>query len=869
MGGPVGVPSLRQFALFNFKVEDDIRNWNRLVPRPFDTRDMRWADHLKYFPYSFTVGPTSLPPASVHLSDDTVGQLIELAKSGHIELATLGERWPNIFNATGVLHKARRPMGDPFVNDGKIVATNNGAQLLCGAKYGQLPKPGEGPKKWYWLREPIGKARLLQTDLLPNTESDPADQSYSFKALDSSQCKLNAYPSGFIFPDDSGKPNNSLKVNYAQATAPHIAKPYAVNVVRRKPDGKEDLSGYFTDREDTEDALGRFALIAFAQATPSITKATAVRKLSKTEISKYRKLAGKKRIEDEEPSRAQASPPAIAQAVPVKQVQPNSNITQPTGNTVWPPEKKALMASAAAAYLNNLNVAHQVKPGQILSLVNNNPSYDELCEQLEKMGLKLDRAVFAKSLLVAVPAKQKRETLDRAQSSTHDDTPTRKPKSRPESSNQVSSAVKKDSGQTIDMDINRVRGLRPIEYPIPSSSDEEEQEATAESRAQSTELKEGTDAHADTLVLLQRLQHSEHRMAELLALMTQFTNGQRDFYISTLGVIENAIKDIEGKTGQDQTMKADLSRYIGRLMRRTDGYSTEMAIKVSQLSDALDSSACDVDATLERNSCESYDWCKTKTLRDDFPKESPVIPQAIVIPNAKGASYGVSDVFKRTQGYRDLVNQEDSDGGSDFDTDKLGSNMGSYPTSAINSDQQGPDEMLTGLLKEVKATKSDKTTDLTDYLEQRRLELANTDPVNREQNIDKSTNSNTDSDSESETYQSKKKLNNSDDEASSAKSTSVSVKSRKRKPYQISGLSSTKQPPARPGKRQKRSTNHSINEEGTNSDSSVPPKRVRKPSAKAKSAEDTKKLVKAQGMKSKAKTRSAGGLGSGESGKVK
>lgn len=149
MGGPVGVPSLRQFALFNFKVEDDIRNWNRLVPRPFDTRDMRWADHLKYFPYSFTVGPTSLPPASVHLSDDTVGQLIELAKSGHIELATLGERWPNIFNATGVLHKARRPMGDPFLNDGKIVATNNGAQLLCGAKYGQLPKPGEGPKKWY------------------------------------------------------------------------------------------------------------------------------------------------------------------------------------------------------------------------------------------------------------------------------------------------------------------------------------------------------------------------------------------------------------------------------------------------------------------------------------------------------------------------------------------------------------------------------------------------------------------------------------------------------------------------------------------------------------------------------------------------
>ena len=400
------------------------------------------------------------------------------------------------------------------------------------------------------------------------------------------------------------------------------------------------------------------------------------------------------------------------------------------------------------------------------------------------------------------------------------------------------------------MDINRVPGFRPTKNSIPSSSDEEGQEATGENLAQSTELKEETDAHADTLVLLQRVQYSEHRMAELLALVTQFANGQRDFHISTLEVIENNVKDIEGKTWRDQTIKVDLSRYIGRLMRRTEGYSTEMATKVLQLSDALGSSACDVDATLERNSLESYDWCKTKTLREDFPKDSPVIPQAIVIPNAKGASYGVSDVFKRTQGYRDLANQEDSDGGSDFVSDKLSSNTGSSPTSAIDSDQEGPDEMLAGLLKEVKATKSDKATDLTYYLKQRRLELANTDPVNREQNINKSTSSDTDSDSESKTYESKKKLNSSDDEASSTRSMSVSVKLRKRKLARISGLSSIKQPPARPGKRQKRSTSHSIKEEGTNSDSSrsddqrvVPPKRARKPYARAKSAEDTEKLV--------------------------
>jgi hypothetical protein len=93
--------------------------------------------------------------------------------------------------------------------------------------------------------------------------------------------------------------------------------------------------------------------------------------------------------------------PAVAQAVPVRHAQPTPN--RPSGNTVWPPEKKAHLANAAAAYLNAQNGAHRVVPGQILSLLDSNPSYIELCEQLEQMGLKLDRAVFAKSLLTAVP----------------------------------------------------------------------------------------------------------------------------------------------------------------------------------------------------------------------------------------------------------------------------------------------------------------------------------------------------------------------------------------------------------------------------------------------------------------------------------
>lgn len=93
--------------------------------------------------------------------------------------------------------------------------------------------------------------------------------------------------------------------------------------------------------------------------------------------------------------------PAVAQAVPVRQAQPTANRT--AGNTVWPPEKKAHLANAASVYLNAQNPGNHVESSRILTLLDGNPSYIELCGQLEQMGLKLDRAVFAKSLLTAVP----------------------------------------------------------------------------------------------------------------------------------------------------------------------------------------------------------------------------------------------------------------------------------------------------------------------------------------------------------------------------------------------------------------------------------------------------------------------------------
>ncbi|EOA82060.1 uncharacterized protein SETTUDRAFT_97696 [Exserohilum turcica Et28A] len=93
--------------------------------------------------------------------------------------------------------------------------------------------------------------------------------------------------------------------------------------------------------------------------------------------------------------------PAVAQAVPVRQAP--TTATRPTGNTVWPHERKVHVANAAASYLNSQNSFLKIRPGRVLDLLNGNPSYIQLCEQLEQMNFKLDRAAFARSLLAAVP----------------------------------------------------------------------------------------------------------------------------------------------------------------------------------------------------------------------------------------------------------------------------------------------------------------------------------------------------------------------------------------------------------------------------------------------------------------------------------
>jgi hypothetical protein len=99
-----------------------------------------------------------------------------------------------------------------------------------------------------------------------------------------------------------------------------------------------------------------------------------------------------------------ALPVVVAQpAVPKPQAQAVASSARPIGNTIWPPEKKPQLANAAAIYLNTCNPYKPIDTNKVLSMLDSNPSYIELCEQLEHTGRRLDRAAFAKNLLTAVP----------------------------------------------------------------------------------------------------------------------------------------------------------------------------------------------------------------------------------------------------------------------------------------------------------------------------------------------------------------------------------------------------------------------------------------------------------------------------------
>ena len=77
----------------------------------------------------------------------------------------------------------------------------------------------------------------------------------------------------------------------------------------------------------------------------------------------------------------------------------------PSGGTIWPEEKRTALAEAAVKALNSTpeNVSIDITSSEIKSILEQNPSYIDLCGLLEKRGLRFHRGHFARQLLSNVP----------------------------------------------------------------------------------------------------------------------------------------------------------------------------------------------------------------------------------------------------------------------------------------------------------------------------------------------------------------------------------------------------------------------------------------------------------------------------------
>jgi len=108
-------------------------------------------------------------------------------------------------------------------------------------------------------------------------------------------------------------------------------------------------------------------------------------------------------------------PPANNAAISKPMAAANHPPTRPTGQTHWPEDDKWALAIAARDTLlsNPANRGKQLLSEDIRNLLDQGPSYEELCAILEGKGFVVDRTPFAQQLLAAVPRlKQQRPSAN-------------------------------------------------------------------------------------------------------------------------------------------------------------------------------------------------------------------------------------------------------------------------------------------------------------------------------------------------------------------------------------------------------------------------------------------------------------------------
>ena len=101
---------------------------------------------------------------------------------------------------------------------------------------------------------------------------------------------------------------------------------------------------------------------------------------------------------------SRGSPSMTKSPTPVASSQPN---TQNANPGLCPPHKKEILADTAAKWLSslpeNMDANLPISKERILRALDAHPSYVQLCESIEKQGLKFERSALARELIKAVP----------------------------------------------------------------------------------------------------------------------------------------------------------------------------------------------------------------------------------------------------------------------------------------------------------------------------------------------------------------------------------------------------------------------------------------------------------------------------------
>jgi hypothetical protein len=206
----------------------------------------------------------------------------------------------------GTVHKARRLLEDAYVIGEHIAATNDGTQLLCGAKYAKkLPADSSSHSQWLWRPNTPArlKSKLVATNLKPK-EGKPSDH---YKALDKAQRKRNRQPKGHIFDSASDKPNPELRVSWKETQpAAHKVEPSPVRRVSKclDPDDEEqDIDEFWASvAADTTTLAGRLGLLASTMTTPEPAEHNMIMGMEESEFEALAKADNNKKPTPKRPA---------------------------------------------------------------------------------------------------------------------------------------------------------------------------------------------------------------------------------------------------------------------------------------------------------------------------------------------------------------------------------------------------------------------------------------------------------------------------------------------------------------------------------------------------------------------------------------